>query len=158
MNNQFIGRMASLRLLSISLNRLSISSKQTVSKAVVATGASPHNDPWNTVQVREMTTRRFPGMKRNSRDFYHIIRERRHFLPNFWKIKTTRSKRFPGHIDIYNKKGERDALDAAVQRFKRLDWGSYVRVMIGRRNKVFRKTEARLWAEEQHVFAWKNFM
>ena len=44
------------------------------------------------------------------------------------RVYITRSRRFPGHIDIYGEKdGKRQSLQAAEERFKRLDWGVYIR-------------------------------
>jgi hypothetical protein len=100
----------------------------------------------------------FQGFKRNVPDFYHYMKEKRHHNRNAYKIPQTRSKRFPGHIDIYDHQGNREALGAAVQRFKRLDFGTYVRVVPGRYNKLYKKSESKQWQQEQHMFAWKEFM
>ena len=99
----------------------------------------------------------FQGHKRNSPLFYHYIREKRHHLAHAYMIKTTRSNKFPGHIDIYDKEGNREALTGAVERFKRLDFGAYIRVMIGRSNKAHQKTQAQKLRLEQHVFAYVDF-
>ena len=72
-------------------------------------------------------------------------------------IKNTRSNKFPGHIDIYDKDGNREALQGAVDRFKRLDFGAYIRVMVGRSNKLHQKTPAQKLRLEQHVFAYHDF-
>ena len=99
----------------------------------------------------------FQGHKRNSPLFYYWIKEKRHHQPHAYMVKTTRSNKFPGHIDIYDKEGNREALEGAVERFKRLDFGAYVRVMIGRSNKYHQKTQAQKLRLEQHVFAYHEF-
>ena len=91
----------------------------------------------------------FQGHKRNSPLFYHYMREKRQHLAHAYMIKNTRSNKFPGHIDIYDKEGNREALEGAVQRFKRLDFGAYIRVMIGRSNKKYQKTQAQRLRQEQ---------
>ena len=120
----------------------------------------------------------FQGHKRNSPLFYYWIKEKRYVLfvlstkhdysainytfyrhhqAHAYMVKTTRSNKFPGHIDIYDKEGNREALEGAVERFKRLDFGAYIRVMIGRSNKLHQKTSAQKLRLEQHVFAYHEF-
>jgi hypothetical protein len=44
------------------------------------------------------------------------------------RVYITRSRRFPGHVDVYGEEdGKREALKAAEDRYKRLDWGIYIR-------------------------------
>ena len=44
------------------------------------------------------------------------------------RVYNTRSRRFAGHIDVYDEEdGKRQSLKAAEERFKRLDWGVYIR-------------------------------
>ena len=44
------------------------------------------------------------------------------------RVYKTKSRRFPGHIDVYGEEdGKRQSLAAAEERFKRLDWGVYIR-------------------------------
>ena len=44
------------------------------------------------------------------------------------RVFKTRSRRFPGHVDIYGEEdGTREPLAAAEERFKRLDWGVYIK-------------------------------
>jgi hypothetical protein len=46
----------------------------------------------------------------------------------FRRVYITRSRRFPGHVDVYGEEdGTREPLKAAEERFKRLDWGIYIR-------------------------------
>jgi len=67
--------------------------------------------------------------------------------------KKTLSKRFPGHIELYDEKeGKRESLYAAVERYKRLDWGMYVGTNIGRYTKRWKKTGDLNWRNEQHKF------
>ena len=99
----------------------------------------------------------FKGHRRNSPLFYHYLREKRHLDPLAWMLKTTRSKRLKGHIDVWDKQGKREALVPAVERFKRLDFGVYISTMVGRNNKVHQKSPGLTWRHEQHVFTWLNF-
>lgn len=107
---------------------------------------------------RGMARLKYPGMRRNSLDFVHYVREKRHHNRFAFMIKPTRSKRYPGHIDVFDKEGEREPLQAAVDRYKRLDFGTYVRTWTGKSNRKYKKTEAELWQAEQHMFAWKEFV
>ena len=44
------------------------------------------------------------------------------------RVYITRSRRFPGHVDVYGEEdGKREALKAAEDRYKRLDSGIYIR-------------------------------
>lgn len=52
--------------------------------------------------------------------------------------------------------GERKSLPAVVARFKRLDWGAWVRPRAGRAKKRWKKTTKQLVDNEKHVFC-KNF-
>ena len=46
----------------------------------------------------------------------------------FRRVYITRSRRFPGHVDVYGEEdGTRESLKSAEERFKRLDWGIYIR-------------------------------
>jgi len=52
--------------------------------------------------------------------------------------------------------GERRGMDAAFWRFKRLDWGQYIRAKAGRYRKLWKRCAPRLWQREAHVFC-KSF-
>jgi len=68
-------------------------------------------------------------------------------------FKKTLSRRFPGHIDMYDAKdGKRQILYSAVERYKRLDWGMYVGTKTGRYNKRWKKWDSTNWSKEQHMF------
>ena len=57
------------------------------------------------------------------------------------------------HLVLYDKKtGRRGTLPDAEKRFKRLDWGIYIRPRAGARKKHWRKSASRMWQKEQHVF------
>ena len=100
----------------------------------------------------------FQGFRRHWPEFYHYMREDRHENALAYRIKKTRARRFMGHIDIYDKQGNREALKPAVERFKRLDGtGAYINVVIGRANKFYQKTDKQKWNAEQHVFTWFRF-
>ncbi len=54
---------------------------------------------------------------------------------------------------LYNPNtGRRDPFPLAHQRFKRLDWGIYIRPRAGRAKKHWQKSAATLWRIEQHIF------
>lgn len=76
--------------------------------------------------------------------------------PHKKNFKKTLSRRFPGHVDVFNRKGERDPLVAAEERYKRLDWGWYIGTRVGRYNKMWSKTEYENWRDEQHVSLSKD--
>jgi len=71
--------------------------------------------------------------------------------PHKKPFKKTLSRRFPGHVDVFNRQGERDPLVAAEERYKRLDWGWYIGTRVGRFNHQWRKTNHQNWRDEQHV-------
>ncbi len=48
--------------------------------------------------------------------------------------------------------GSRAFYPRALARFKRLDWGQYVRPQGGRNKKMWKKTPDELWKKEQHIF------
>ena len=99
----------------------------------------------------------FQGFKRNWPEFHYYMKEHRHHLPHAWKIHRTRTRKYPGHIDVYDKQGNREGLEAALLRFKRLDFGAYVNVAIGRRNRFHRLTPYEKIRREQHCFTWHRF-
>jgi len=67
--------------------------------------------------------------------------------------KKTLSKRFPGHLEIYDAKdGKRESLYAAVERYKRLDWGMYVGTKTERYTKRWKRWGSTNWEKEQHMF------
>jgi len=100
---------------------------------------------------------RFAGFRRNWPEFAHYMREYRHWNANHLLIRKTRSYRFPGHVDVYGKDGKREPLQAAVDRFKRLDFGAYINVPIGKNHKAYRKTAFVKARCEQHVFTFPFF-
>jgi len=68
------------------------------------------------------------------------------------KGRITRSKRFNGHIDLYDRaEGKREPLYGAVERYKRLDWGMFVGTVMSRHNKKWKTWESTNWMREQHV-------
>jgi len=68
------------------------------------------------------------------------------------KPRITRSRRFLGHIDLYDRiEGKREPLYSAVERYKRLDWGIYVATKQGRYRKNWKSWECRNWDKEQHM-------
>ena len=48
--------------------------------------------------------------------------------------------------------GERQGMTTAFWRFKRLDWGQYIRTKGGATRKLWKRTPYRLWEREAHVF------
>ena len=64
--------------------------------------------------------------------------------------KKTLSTRFRGHIDLYNKEGKRDCLYAAVERYKRLDWGAFIGTKSSRYTKCWKRFDSTNWEKEQH--------
>lgn len=74
------------------------------------------------------------------------------------RVYITRSRRFPGHVDVYGEEdGKREALKAAEDRYKRLDWGIYIRTRVGKDNKRWKQTDRRKWRREQHIFVVQDF-
>jgi len=56
-------------------------------------------------------------------------------------------------ITLYDsKKGERTALKAVEMRFKRLDWGMWIRTRAGRNKKAWKKSRMALVNREKHLF------
>jgi len=56
-------------------------------------------------------------------------------------------------VTLYDwKDGERKNLDAVVARFKRLDWGAWIRPRAGRDKKRWKKAQTELVEMEKHVF------
>lgn len=49
-------------------------------------------------------------------------------------------------------KGKRKSVRAVVKRFRRLDWGAWIRTYTGRQKKLFKKSAARKRRLRQHVF------
>jgi len=65
--------------------------------------------------------------------------------------RKTQSRRFPGHIEMYDKKdGHREPLYAAVERYKRLDWGAYITTKQARFRKKWKTWDSTNWMREQH--------
>ena len=65
--------------------------------------------------------------------------------------RKTQSRRFPGHIELYNRTdGQREPLYAAVERYKRLDWGAYITPKQSRFRKEWKTWASTNWAREQH--------
>lgn len=52
--------------------------------------------------------------------------------------------------------GERQGMTTAFWRFKRLDWGQYIRTKGGSTRKLWKRCAPRLWQREAHVFC-KSF-
>jgi len=71
--------------------------------------------------------------------------------PHKKTFKKTRSRAFPGHVDVFNREGERDPLLAAEERYKRLDWGWYIGTRPGRFSQMWKKTDDQNWRDEQHI-------
>jgi hypothetical protein len=65
------------------------------------------------------------------------------------------SKRY-SHIDncklVHQLSGERRGMTNAFWRFKRLDWGMYIRSKGGKTKKMWKKSPFALFSREQHVF------
>ncbi|XP_023336217.1 uncharacterized protein LOC111707354 [Eurytemora carolleeae] len=55
-------------------------------------------------------------------------------------------------ITLYNEKGARTGLKAVELRFKRLDWGMWIRTRAGRNKKAWKKNQFQLRVREKHVF------
>jgi hypothetical protein len=77
-----------------------------------------------------------------------------HYLPppsknNIWSRKYT-------HLDyckiVHPLTGTRQGMETAFWRFKRLDWGMYIRPMAGRWKKHWKARPETLWNKEQHIF------
>ena len=51
--------------------------------------------------------------------------------------------------------GERQGMTTAFWRFKRLDWGHYIRMKAGAYRKQWKRDPYRLWQREAHVFCKK---
>ena len=51
--------------------------------------------------------------------------------------------------------GERQGMTTAFWRFKRLDWGHYIRMKAGAFRKQWKRDPYRLWQREAHVFCKK---
>lgn len=67
--------------------------------------------------------------------------------------KKTMSLRFPGHIHMYDpENAKREPLYAAVERYKRLDWGMYVGTKTAPYTKRWKKWDSLNWEKEQHMF------
>jgi len=151
------------------MGHLRISSLNSTSTLVKT--ASIKNDTFldkNEIQTVNTTVpnrglrRHFKGFRRNWPEFYHYMREKRHYDPLAWKIPKTRAAsmngKFNGHIDIFGRDGKREPLEAAVMRFKRLDGiGTYINTVPGRTNKVHRKTWTKKMFQEQHIFTFHEF-
>lgn len=156
---------SALKSITSSVGRLSLGStiKPQTSSILANSPAAANNflhperlSPLFDVPCRGVR-RHFKGFRRNSQLFFHYIREKRHHYARAYAIKTTRSKRLKGHIDLYDKEGKREFLLPAVERFKRLDFGAYISTMVGRNNLAHQKTPAQRWRFEQHVFTWHDF-
>ena len=50
------------------------------------------------------------------------------------------------------RKGKRKTVKAVIKRFKRLDWGGWIRTIAGRRKRMWKKSARRKWRVKQHVF------
>lgn len=50
------------------------------------------------------------------------------------------------------RKGKRKTVKAVIKRFKRLDWGGWIRTRSGRNKKIWRKSLSRQRRLRQHVF------
>jgi len=116
----------------------------------------------NTKVPNRGLRRHFQGFRRNWPEFYHYMREKRHYDANAWRLPKTRAAskngKFNGHIDIYGRDGKREPLEAAVMRFKRLDGiGTYINTVSGRTNKIHRQTWAEKMKKEQHIFTFHDF-
>jgi len=56
-------------------------------------------------------------------------------------------------VTLYDlKDGKRKSLSAVVMRFKRLDWGAWIRPKAGRAKKLWKKSSEQLVNSEKHVF------
>jgi len=74
-----------------------------------------------------------------------------------WGPRKTQSRRFPGHIDLYDRKdGKREPLYAAVERYKRLDWGVYIATKASRYRKCWKTWDSTNWDREQHMLMDKE--
>lgn len=150
--------LSTLNSLTATLSRLNINQLKQTSVVSVKSLLDQQNESVNTSVPCRGVRYHFQGFRRNWPEFYYYMKENRHHNPDAWKIRKTRSSRFPGHIDVYGKEdGEREPLDAAVLRFKRLDFGAYIHGSIGRSNKAFKKTPLKKCQEENHVFAFHDF-
>ena len=154
--------MSTLSLITASMGRLALNSSFPCSTALIPKqpflNTKNEGTAINVDQQKRGLRRKFPGFKRNWPEFQYYIFENRHHNVDAWKIPRTRSYRFPGHIDIYDRvHGKRESLDAAVQRFKRLDFGAYINTMIGKNNKMHQKTHAQQRRKEHHVFSFFEF-
>jgi hypothetical protein len=56
-------------------------------------------------------------------------------------------------ITLYDEQGKRTGLKSVELRFKRLDWGMWIRPRAGRNKKQWKKSTAQLRIREKHVFA-----
>jgi len=154
---------ATLRSLTASIGRLKIGSQiqpQTIS--VVSAKCQLLENEISPTHVNSMVPCRgrrmhFKGFRRDSPYFYHYMREDRHMNPKAWLIKSTRDPRLRGNIFIYDENGDRTGLKVAEEKFKRLDWGAFINVPMGRSNKFYKKKEYQKWKSEQHIFPWFNF-
>lgn len=50
------------------------------------------------------------------------------------------------------KKGKRKTVKAALKRFKRLDWGIWIRTRSGRHKRLWKKSPNNKYRKRQHVF------
>ena len=151
--------MSTLKLITNGMSRFGIGSNiQCISSQMKLLDSRKNQSNVNTeVQTREIRMH-FKGFKRNWPEFHYYMFEKRHHVPEAWKIPRTRSYRFPGHVDVYGKTdGKRQPLDAALLRFKRLDFGAYVNAAIGRANRAHQKTKAWRMMKEQHYFTFYDF-
>jgi len=55
-------------------------------------------------------------------------------------------------ITLFDREGKRTSLKAVELRFKRLDWGAWIRPRAGRNKKIWKKSTMQLRAGEKHVF------
>ena len=153
---------ATLRSLTASIGRLKIGSQiqpQTIS--VVSSKCQLLENEISPTHVNSVVPCRgrrmhFKGFRRDSPYFYHYMREDRHMNPKAWLIKSTRDPRLRGNIFIYDENGDRTGLKVAEEKFKRLDWGAFINVPMGRSNKFYKKKEYQKWKSEQHIFPWFN--
>lgn len=65
-------------------------------------------------------------------------------LPGFQPVRTL--------TKFSRQKGKRKSVKAVLKRFKRLDWGIWIRTKSGRHKKLWKKTSARKRRLRQHVF------
>lgn len=73
--------------------------------------------------------------------------------PEFLKLSAAPALTQVRTVTKYSmKSGKRKAVKAVLKRFKRLEWGIWVRTMTGRHKRIWKKSHKRRYKARQHVF------